>query len=220
MPKSKDINCLVTFYDPNALKQPINYIVKGKDLDDIYNLAIIEFESEPNIDKNFSRLIPHTIIRLSDVKRINEKKISVKQAMKMISNPEHFVESVKLFQKMIFESKLNYSAISKALSPYSEFVNNGKMVKPVPPLSTKWKEAISDTTNSKFCKLVLSYYPKNKPPFKHKEQVYMLWVTRNPNQIELQHIESKHTFIEFFVELRKIIPDLPARLEQIIIEAM
>ena len=206
-----------------SLEKIDNFIVKATDEDDVRGIMEKEGISYENIFK---------IERLSGVKRINREELTVRKAMEMISDPAHFAEGVKLFESMMVAGKLNYKSLATVLSPYCEIIQEKKLVQSVKNNDTKWVLALEGPQDKAAFKIVFQYVPKNKRPFKSESQIYELWIEKSGDFKNLTkritfkevhnngHQSQKHSIVEMFKEMRKIIPDLPARIEQCIIQAM
>ena len=221
MPEKKR-NYLVTFYDTHQtmIKEPVSYIAKAENKNEAYELAVVTLLSL-GLDENIIRLVPNIITRLSEVKRLDKKELTIQEAMGIISDPVNFEKSVQLFEKMMLNRKLNYNALLSLIAPYGEYSVNKGILEPDIQISSLWSTAIKSSDRyTKFCKLIFKYLPKNKSPFKHKDQIYEIWVSKNITFLHLNGNSEKYSFVELMIELKKIIPDLPMRLETVMIEAM
>ena len=225
--EDKKHNFLVVYVDNKGIELFCGvdtYIVNAVNEDEVHEI-LDEFEGDK---EGYSRIIQP----LSKVKRLSKKELSVRQVMEMISNPEHFAESVKLLETMILDGKINYNVLKLVLSPYFEIIEKQKLVENIKSNETMWKNALMGPQDKKAFRIVLRYLPKNKKPFKHSSQTYDLWIEKEGPFKDLKkkiifkiyNNGSSQTGIysmcQFFEEMRKIIPDLPARIEQRIIEIM
>lgn len=226
--KEKDLNFLVTYSDPFTAGTK-SYIVKAKDKKEVEEILKENDSQEHEVYSSCE------IKLLSSVERLSRKELSIRQVMEMISNPEHFSESVKLLEKMLVDNKMHYDVLRLILSPYLEFVEKQKIIDPVKTNKTLWMDALTSVQDKRALRIVLQYLPKNKKPFSHQSQTYDIWVekegsfkdlTKKLTFKRLKHINGSliqngtYTMCQLFTEMRKIIPDLPTRIEQRIIEIM
>ena len=222
MSKKKDQNFLVTVWDASGiyLDAPMNYIIMAKDEQEAE--AILK-ETDPDEFQNYYIVVEP----LTNIKRLSRKVLSVQEVMDTISDHGRFEESAKLLEKMILDKKINYVKWMEIFIPYGRYLEQKQLVQPVPSLDKLWSEAITSNRTKIFTKMVLEFLPSNKKPFRHTDQIYEIIIRRNGEpkpKILFRHLGTSdpksYHFVEFLVEVKKAIADLPLRLEQLMMQAM
>lgn len=222
MGKKKDRNFLVTVWDASGIEldAPINYIVSAKDEQEAE--SIVKETDEDEFQNHFISIQP-----LADIERLSRKVLSVQQVMDTISDHGRFEESAKLFEQMILDKKINYVKWMEIFIPYGRYLEQEQLVQPVPSLDKLWSKAITSSKTKIFAKMILEFLPSNKKPFRHTDQIYEIIIRRNGEPkptIVFRHLGTSdpkaYHFVEFLVEVKKAITDLPLRIEQLMMQAM
>ncbi len=222
MSKEKDQNFLVTVWDASGmyLDAPMNYIIMAKDEQEAEELLK---ETDPDEFQNYYIVVEP----LTNIKRLSRKVLSVQEIMNTISDHGRFEESAKLLEGMILDKKINYVKWMEIFIPYGRYLEQKQLIEPVPSLDNLWAKAISSNRTQIFTKMILEFLPSNKKPFRHTDQIYEIIIRRNGEpepKIVFRHLGTSdpkaYDFVEFLVELKKAIADLPLRLEQLMMSAM
>ena len=214
-------NFLVTVVYLN--EQVLPYIVRAESDTDALEIAKDLFKSTNDNPNNYS----WDAIKLSTVKRLSRKDLSIKEVMAMISDPNQFRQAVEMFIGMVIKRQISIKSIKTILGPYAEFVEPKpvveRMPKPQSYIIFNWDNSTKIKNGSKIGRFVLQFIPPNKAPFKYEKQEYDFWFINSDNgEIILEHIDTKnrHNIIDFVIAMRKAIPDLPTRIETTIIQSL
>lgn len=196
----------------------INKIVECSDSQTAIEIAKLKIrEEEP--EKNFQ----YIVTKLNKVERLHEKELTIREVMKTTYSEENLRKTIKLYEQMLLKG-LDFKTLTDLFSPYLiayDHVNEECCVsKRINPQEEKGM-------NSHIIDIGFQWLPKKMKPFGLEMQNYHLWCEKIGNmngksyRLILKHYNDKSlqwNFVDFVMEMTKNIPDIPVRLETIVVK--
>ena len=197
----------------------INKIVESDDCDKALDIAVKVIEEEfPD------RVFKYICVKLSDIERISKKDLTIREIMKTTYSEKNLRSTIKMFEEMLIKG-LSLNTLGNLFSPYLMIYDHnlqefslGKKFDP---------NQLSNKVTYKIVEIGFRYLPKKVKPFGLEIQNYELHGQRkghlknNNFSLFVKHQEDKSkqwNFVDFVIELCVNIPDVPVRIETIVIE--
>lgn len=212
---------LVTGVDTqNMMDCPIEIIVQSPFSEDAIDLVK---QDDPELGDRWKWFVRD----LTKVKRLKPKDITIKEVMQTAFSEEQLVKTIQMYEDMLLKG-INFKTLGDVFAPYlimyDHKIENCLISKSITREQLKEQGKIA----GKIIEIGFRYLPKKKKPFKNEDQNYNLWYQKqgsfHSDDFKLVLKQGTNggfqewTFVDFVIEVTKIIPDVPVRLEKVVIE--
>lgn len=196
----------------------INKIVECSNEEIAIEVAKLKIEEEYP-EKTFE----YVCYKLRDIERLQEKELTIREVMKTTFSEEALRKTIEMYEDMLLKG-LDLITLRTLFAPYLLIYDHK-----IEELCVSKKVSV-DSLNGKIQeKLVdigFQWLPKKMKPFNLETQNYELWTEKvgslkNDNYrliVKHQPLHKTWSFIDFVIEFCENIPDVPLRIETIVIE--
>lgn len=199
------------------LNKPLSTIVESPSKEDAIQLVIRDIETDPGIYSWYAE-------ELSKVKRLKPKDIEIKEIMKTTFSKEQLSKTIKIYENMLLKG-VNLKTIGEIFAPY--LIMYDPVLEECIVSKTITKERITDSCS--IMDIGFRFIPKKFQLFDSGHYNFKLWCQKddyfNKNSFSLVVKQSdkktqikEWAFVDFVLELTKVISDVPIRLEKVVIE--
>jgi hypothetical protein len=200
------------------LNKPLSTIVESPSKEDAIQLVIRDIETDPGIYSWYAE-------ELSKVKRLKPKDIEIKEIMKTTFSKEQLSKTIKMYENMLLLKGVNLKTIGEIFAPY--LIMYDPVLEECIVSKTITKEGLIDSCS--IMDIGFRFIPKKFQLFDNGHYNFKLWCQKddyfNKNSFSLVVKQSdkktqikEWAFVDFVLELTKVIPDVPIRLEKVVIE--
>jgi hypothetical protein len=200
------------------LDKPISIIVQSTSEEEAIQLVIKDIETDPGIYSWYAE-------ELSKVKRLTPKDIEIKEIMKTRFSKEQLSKTIKMYENMLLLKGVNLKTIGEIFAPY--LIMYDPVLEECIVSKTITKEGLIDSCS--IMDIGFRFIPKKFQLFDSGHYNFKLWCQKddyfNKNSFSLVVKQSdkksqikEWAFVDFVLELTKVIPDVPIRLEKVVIE--
>lgn len=207
-------------YSQKYMDEPIQMIVQSPCSDDAINLAQEEIDI---IEKRFHWYATD----LTKVKRIKEKDITIKEVMQTTFSSEQLIKTIQMYEDMLLKG-INFKTLGDIFAPYL-IMYDPKLEECIVSKSITRNYLKEEGKVAGFIIDVgFRFLPKKFKMFNHNDSNFKLWYQKigsfKGNNFELILKQGSNgdfkerKFVDFVLELSKIIPDVPVRLEKVVIQ--
>lgn len=196
----------------------INKIVECTDSEIAVEIVKIKIEEEyPN--KRFQ----YIATRLNEIERLHEKELTIREVMKTTYSIDNLRKTIKMYEEMLLKG-LDFKTLCNLFAPYL-IAYDHKLEECC--VSKKINPEQEGKMHSHIIDVGFQWLPKNKRPFNLEMQNYQLWYEKinhlkdNNFRLIFKHCKDRSlqwNFVDFVVEVSDNIPDVPVRIETIVIE--
>lgn len=199
--------------------QVINKIVECEDSDTAIEISKIKIEEEFP-EKSFK----YSSIALREVERLQEKELTIREVMKTTYSTDNLKNTIKMYEEMLLKG-LDFKTLANLFAPYLmaydhklEEFSVSKIFKPELALGNRPIRILD---------IGFQYLPKKVRPFGFDVQNYEIWAQRTKHlkddvfELFIRYQEDKSKtwkFVDFVIEMSENIPDVPVRIETIVIQ--
>jgi hypothetical protein len=207
-------------YSRKYLEDPIHIIVETTCTEDALEMAQ---QDNPSLDKRYH----YTIMQLSNIKRIKEKDITIKEVMQTTFSEEQLIKTIQMYEDMLLKG-INFKTLGDIFAPYLIMYDPKLEECIVSKTVTRQNLKDQGRVAGFIMDVGFRFLPRTFRPFNHNDTNFKLWYQKVGNfhgnnfKLILKQGSNgdfkEHTFTDFVLELNKIIPDVPVRLEKVVIE--
>jgi hypothetical protein len=197
----------------------INKIIECEESDTAIEISKIKIEEEfPG------KIFKYSCLVLRDIERLQEKELTIREVMKTTYSLDNLKNTIKMYEEMLLKG-LDFKTLATLFAPYLmaydhklEEFSVSKIFKP---------ELVLGKGQIRILDIGFQYLPKKVRPFGFDIQNYEIWAQRtkhfkdNNFELFIRYQEDKNkswSFVDFVIEISENIPDVPVRIETIVIQ--
>lgn len=166
-------------------------------------------------------------IELTKVERIKQKDITIREVMQTAFSEEQLIKTIKMYEDMLLKG-INFKTLGEIFAPYL-IMYDPKLEECIVSKSITRQNLKAEGKIAGFIMDVgFRFLPKTFKPFDKDDTNFKLWYQKTGNfhgdnfKLVLKQGSNgdlvDHKFVDFVLELSKIIPDVPVRLEKVVIQ--
>lgn len=218
--KKKQFLVIGIDYSQTYMDEPIQIIVESPCPNEAIELA--QEGIEP-IEKKFHWYSKE----LTDVKRIKPKDITIKEVMQTTFSEEQLIKTINMYEDMLLKG-INFKTLGEIFAPYlimyDPILEECIVSKSITRQHLKQEGRIAGFIMD----VGFRFLPRKFKMFGNDDSNFKLWYQKFGNfsgdnfKLVLKQGENgdfkEYKFNDFVLELNKIIPDVPVRLEKVVIQ--
>lgn len=216
--KKKNFLVIGIDYSQKYADKPIQIIVQCTCSDDAIEMAQEEVDG---IQKRFHWYVD----RLTNIKRIKPKDLIIKEIMQTTYSKEQLIKTIQMYENMLLNG-VNFKTLGDIFAPYLIMYDSILEECIVSKTTTREKLIADGKVAGAIMDVGFRFLPKKFKLFDNNDSNFKLWYQKTNDlsdfKLVLKQGENgsfvEREFTDFVLELSKLIPDVPVRLEKVVIQ--